>query len=570
MRDLDSRGVMNNDFIVVYGDVVSNLPLDAALAEHRERRAKDKNAIMTMVLREAGTWHRTKARGLSPVFVVDPVKQRCLHYEQMSVAQEGHHVELNDDTLSSAKEVEIRADLIDCGIDICTPDVLALWSDNFDYEAPRRGFLHSVLKDYELNGKTIHTHIVNHHYAARVRNLHAYGAISKDIVSRWAHPISPDSNLLDGQSYKLCRGNIFQEDGVSLARSCKIGRGTMLGSGTRVLAGSRVFNSIIGRNCTIGKNCVIEDAFIWDGATIGDETRVTRAIVGSDSSIGAHCDLLENSLISYKVFIPDNTTIQAGKKLLRTGEDGKGSEDYDISDSEDEDDGAGLAAEIYRNHAASITAESISTIHSDLTDDDEEVEPRHTSSGSFISVASDESHADRAGESFVQDAATSVYDSLHRGHDVSTIQLELQGLRMSANASEHQVRRAVVNGLIKHLVEARKLGTAAKQTLQNNKMLIERTMFDKDTDEKPDQVDFLLLAQTELSKKAEGDAVLLSLCNDMYMLDLIEQEGLEQWWDSERSTNSEEMRLVRGKAAAFMTALAEAVSESEDEDEDSE
>ena len=44
MRDLDSRGLLVGDFLLVYGDVVSNLPLESALAAHRARRAKDKNA----------------------------------------------------------------------------------------------------------------------------------------------------------------------------------------------------------------------------------------------------------------------------------------------------------------------------------------------------------------------------------------------------------------------------------------------------------------------------------------------------------------------------------------------
>ena len=39
MRDLDSRGLLVGDFLLVYGDVVSNLPLESALAAHRARRA---------------------------------------------------------------------------------------------------------------------------------------------------------------------------------------------------------------------------------------------------------------------------------------------------------------------------------------------------------------------------------------------------------------------------------------------------------------------------------------------------------------------------------------------------
>jgi translation initiation factor eIF-2B subunit epsilon len=153
----------------------------------------------------------------------------------------------------------VRTDLIDCGIDICSPDVLALWQDYFDFQAPRRNFLAGVLKDYELNFKTIHTHIVTEGYAARVRNLHAYDAISRDIVSRWSYPLCPDSNLLRGQTYKLQKGNIYKEEGVILARSCIIGRNVVVGAGTSVGEGTTVISSVLGKNCIIGRNGQLHD-----------------------------------------------------------------------------------------------------------------------------------------------------------------------------------------------------------------------------------------------------------------------------------------------------------------------
>jgi translation initiation factor eIF-2B subunit epsilon len=64
---------IKGDFIAVYGDVVANVPLEAAVAAHRARREKDAKNVMTMVLREAGDSHRTKAQQIRPAFVIDPV-----------------------------------------------------------------------------------------------------------------------------------------------------------------------------------------------------------------------------------------------------------------------------------------------------------------------------------------------------------------------------------------------------------------------------------------------------------------------------------------------------------------
>lgn len=186
MRDLDKRNILVNDFIVVYGDVISNLPLDAALSAHRARRATDKGAIMTMILREAGVEHRSKAAASRPVFVIDSKQSRCLHYEEITPHAKGSDkfVTVDPDILFTFNvgDIDVRTDVIDCGVDICTPDALALWTDNFDYEAPRRGFLYGVLKDWELNDKRIHTHIVDEHYAARVRDLRSYDAVSRSTL----------------------------------------------------------------------------------------------------------------------------------------------------------------------------------------------------------------------------------------------------------------------------------------------------------------------------------------------------------------------------------------------------
>lgn len=60
MRELDAKGMISTDFLLVNGDFVGNFPLEPILKEHRERRKLNANSIMTMVLAEAGRQHRTK------------------------------------------------------------------------------------------------------------------------------------------------------------------------------------------------------------------------------------------------------------------------------------------------------------------------------------------------------------------------------------------------------------------------------------------------------------------------------------------------------------------------------
>lgn len=59
MRELDGKSLITGDFLLITADVVTNMVIGPALQEHRARRAKNKDAIMTMVLREADSTHRT-------------------------------------------------------------------------------------------------------------------------------------------------------------------------------------------------------------------------------------------------------------------------------------------------------------------------------------------------------------------------------------------------------------------------------------------------------------------------------------------------------------------------------
>ena len=51
MRLLDHKDLLKSDFVLVSGDVVTNMDLRSALDTHQRRRIKDKMAIMTMVLK---------------------------------------------------------------------------------------------------------------------------------------------------------------------------------------------------------------------------------------------------------------------------------------------------------------------------------------------------------------------------------------------------------------------------------------------------------------------------------------------------------------------------------------
>lgn len=69
---------------MISGDTISNMSLDAVLAEHKARRAKDKQAIMTMVVKQAKpdpVTHLTRLGNEELVAAIDPQTKQLLLYD---------------------------------------------------------------------------------------------------------------------------------------------------------------------------------------------------------------------------------------------------------------------------------------------------------------------------------------------------------------------------------------------------------------------------------------------------------------------------------------------------------
>jgi translation initiation factor eIF-2B subunit epsilon len=98
----------------------------------------------------------------------------CVHYDSLYPKQ--RKLNLNLEIFKSHNELQVRNDLIDCQIDICSVDVPALFTENFDYQEIRKHFVRGILES-DILGKTIYCHIISDKYAARVRSTQMYDSI---------------------------------------------------------------------------------------------------------------------------------------------------------------------------------------------------------------------------------------------------------------------------------------------------------------------------------------------------------------------------------------------------------
>jgi translation initiation factor eIF-2B subunit epsilon len=604
LRDMDKRSLVDGDFILVYGDLVSNIILDQALAAHRKRREASAANIMTLVLTSGGEHeHRTKTNAITPIFAVDTKTQRCLHYDEMNPLQSDHYATLDPaipDELSTS--FELRSDLIDAQIDICTPEVLALWSESFDYELPRRNFLHGVLKDWELNGKMIYADILEDGYAARASNLQMYDSISRDVLGRWTYPFIPENNIMPKQTYKPHMGGMVMESGVSHANDSKL-KNSIVGRNSSIGAGSTISNSIIGRDCKIGAGVTLENCYLWNEATVEDGTTISNSILADVVYIGKGCSIPAGSIMSFGTKIGDGISLPSSTIVSTVSDDGQpisknttllGSStnagvysDPELDELDDEDPSRLQRSLIYSLGSLNLSTSTISTLASEEDSGEDDTEMGDGAGQSTRSRLSSFASDDSAGRTnFHADAVHGLVDALRADSgDFDSAKLEFMGLRLANNASDGMMRRAVATAFARRAVE---LLTPEYGSLEPSKAaekaFAARPGASKFVSEvgigggEPEQIEFIIVLQKALQnpkvsppvpEQARLGTLLAAMLQQLYALDILEEDGILGWWEDDRAGEGDTMAALKEKCRVLVEWLENAEEEDDDDEDDS-
>ena len=460
LRDIDSKSLVTGDFVLCSADIVSNLNIGDLLKRHQQARKKDKNFIMTMITRQADPDHRTREHAEGAVFMLsgdgfdECVGYYPVDYEECLKRDRKLAIDMEKPFQTALNtHLKIRYDLLDTGIDICALNVLALFTENFDYMDVRRDFCRGVLTS-DLMGHKLRVEVIDGlgstcGYAARVRDQRLYDAISRDIISRWAFPVVPERNLqLDDDSgqVKVNKGLKYISEGVLLGRSCQIGKNTVIAESVMIGEGTRVQESVIGRGVQIGANCVIDGAYLWDGVQVESGSVIRKGCIIADrSKIKQMTTILENCLITADVVVGPRVSIPQGTRIAKwsdrlqslTLEDDlmmrRGSATVNL--------GADADGVVYEEDIAKDDLESCgdeSTVPSPIPSD-------HTCSENDEFEDEDDY---KQQVDFQKEATEMAKNSINQNHAIDNAALELNSLKFACNASFEQCRLAVVSALV--------------------------------------------------------------------------------------------------------------------------
>uniref|UniRef100_W5MB06 Translation initiation factor eIF2B subunit epsilon n=1 Tax=Lepisosteus oculatus TaxID=7918 RepID=W5MB06_LEPOC len=329
LRDVDAKSLVRGDFLLVYGDVVSNIDVTQALQEHRNRRKAEKNvSVMTMIFKESSPGHKSRCEEDDVIVAVDSKSKRVLHY------QKTHGLKKLRFPMNlfhgGSDEIEIRHDLLNCHISICSPQVAELFTDNFDYQT-RNDFVRGILVNEEILGNQIHMHVTGDEYGARVSNLLMYDTVSSDIVRRWVFPLTPEVNFADqeGQACTHSRHNVYRGAGVSLGHGSHMEENVLIGQGTSIGTNCHISNSVIGNGCTIGNNVVLDRAYIWNNVCIASNSEIKQSVLCDNVEVKENVILNRQCVLAFNVVIGPSVTLPEGTVVSMHHPDEEDEEDED-------------------------------------------------------------------------------------------------------------------------------------------------------------------------------------------------------------------------------------------------
>jgi len=227
----------------------------------------------------------------------------------------------------SGDGVEIRYDLLDCHISICSPQVPQLFTDNFDYQT-RDDFVRGLLVNEEILGNQIHMHVTTREYGARVSNLHMYAAVCADVIRRWVYPLTPEANFTDNTT-QSCTHSRHRGPEVSLGHGSILEENVLLGSGTVIGSNCFITNSVIGPGCHIGDNVVLDQAYLWRGVRVAAGAQIHQSLLCDNAEVKEQVTLKPRCVLTSQVVVGPNITLPEGSVISLHPPDAE----------EDEDDG---------------------------------------------------------------------------------------------------------------------------------------------------------------------------------------------------------------------------------------
>jgi mannose-1-phosphate guanylyltransferase/phosphomannomutase len=263
--------LLDDTFLVISGDSVTDFDLQAAIRFHRERRSK-----ATLVLTR----------------VPNPIEFGVVITDSEGKIQR---------FLEKPSTSEIFSDTVNTGTYILEPEVLDYLPANQESDFSKDLFPLLLEKGEPLYG------YVAEGYWCDVGHLEAYreaqyDALHRQVVVDYAYPETSPGIWVGENTYIDPTAQLHPP--VMIGKNCRIGARTVLEPGT-----------VIGDNVTIGNDADLKRPIIWNGAIVGDEVHLRACSIARGARVDRRSHVLEGAVIGPLSTVGEEAQISPGVRV---------------------------------------------------------------------------------------------------------------------------------------------------------------------------------------------------------------------------------------------------------------
>lgn len=275
-----ARRFLDEPFVVLSGDGVTDLDLTDAIAFHRR-----KGALATLVLKRA---------------------DNPLDYGVVLTDADGR--------LRSFHEKpdwgDVVSDTVNTGIYILEPEVL-------DHIPPDRpcDFGQELFPALVKQGLPVYGYVMQG-YWCDIGDVRAYLQAHADALEGRIH--------VEGLSPRP--GRVIQLPGASVDRSAVLEGPCLIGANAKVLPGAYVGPySVVGAGCVIGEGASLKRSVLWPGARLSRGAQARGCVLAADAALGEGAQAYEESVLGTGAALGERSVLLPGVKLWpgKRGADGE-------------------------------------------------------------------------------------------------------------------------------------------------------------------------------------------------------------------------------------------------------
>lgn len=262
---------LNETFIVLSGDAVTDINFDEAIRFHNNT-----NAVVTIILKEV-------KYPLDYGVVVTDENQRVVAFQEKPSWD------------------EVLSDKVNTGIYIMNPEVLNFCPQNNKFDISKNLF--PILFKHKL----ILSGYLTDSYWADMGKIEEYIKCSNDILDK---NISVDLNVSE-----VKKGCFIGSD-TTISKNAKIIPPVYIGNNCKIYSGAEIGPySIIGDNTTICKNSSLYKSIIFNDVNIGENSIIKSALLGRGAQLESGVIVEENSIIGDGATLKSKSIIQCNVKI---------------------------------------------------------------------------------------------------------------------------------------------------------------------------------------------------------------------------------------------------------------